>query len=136
MKEIFVEIITPSKSAYKGQVISITVPGTLGNFQVLYNHAALLSSLEIGKIQIEDATGQHIEFATSGGTVEVRDNKVLILADSVESAEEIDVERTKRAIERAKERLATRGKGDVDILRAELALQRAVNRMKFVNASY
>ena len=103
---------------------------------MLYNHAALLSSLEIGKIQIEDATGQHIEFATSGGTVEVRDNKVLILADSVESAEEIDVERTKRAIERAKERLATRGKGDVDILRAELALQRAVNRMKFVNASY
>ncbi len=136
MKEIFVEIITPSKSAYKGQVISITVPGTLGNFQVLYNHAALLSSLEIGKIQIEDATGQHIEFATSGGTVEVRDNKVLILADSVESAEEIDVERTKRAIERAKERLATRGKGDVDILRAELALQRAVNRMKFVNVSF
>lgn len=136
MKEIFVEIITPSKSAYKGQVISITVPGTLGNFQVLYNHAALLSSLEIGKIQIEDATGQHFEFATSGGTVEVRDNKVLILADSVESAEEIDVERAKRAIVRVKERLATRGKGDVDILRAELALQRAVNRMKFVNASY
>jgi len=136
MKEIFVEIITPSKSAYKGQVISITVPGTLGNFQVLYNHAPLLSSLEIGKIQIEDATGQHIEYATSGGTIEVRDNKVLILADSVESADEIDVERAKRAIERAKERLETRGKGDIDILRAELSLQRAMNRMKFVSASY
>jgi F-type H+-transporting ATPase subunit epsilon len=135
MKEIFVEIITPSKSAYKGQVISITVPGTLGNFQVLYNHAALMSTLEIGKIKIDDATGQHIEFATSGGTVEVRDNKVLILADSVETAEEIDIERAKRSMERAKERLAARGKGDVDILRAELALQRAVNRMKFVNAS-
>ena len=136
MKEIFVEIITPSKSAYKGQVKSIKVPGTLGNFQVLYNHASLMSSLEIGKIQIEDATGQHIEFATSGGTVEVRDNKVLILADSVESADEIDVERAKRAIERAKERLASRGKSDIDIIRAELALQRAMNRMKFVNVSY
>ncbi|MBA4406301.1 ATP synthase F1 subunit epsilon [bacterium] len=136
MKEIFVEIITPSKSAYKGHVISITVPGTMGNFQVLFNHAPILSSLEIGKILIEDATGQHIEFATSGGTVEMRDNKVLILADSVETAEEIDVERAKRSLERAKERLATRGKGDVDIIRAELALQRAMNRMKFVNASH
>ena len=135
MKEIFVEIITPSKSAYKGQVMSITVPGTLGNFQVLFNHAALMSSLEIGKIKIEDATGQHIEYATSGGTVEVKDNKVLILADSVESAEEIDIERAKKAAERAKERLAAGSKGDVDILRAELALQRAVNRLKFVNAS-
>ena len=136
MKEIFVEIITPSKSAYKGQVISITVPGTMGNFQVLFNHAALMSTLEIGKIKIEDATGQHLEFATSGGTIEVRDNKVLVLADSVESAEEIDVKRAKSAYERAKERLETRGKGDIDLMRAELALQRAVNRMKFVNASF
>ena len=136
MKEIFVEIITPSKSAYKGEVLSIKVPGTMGNFQVLYNHAPLLSSLEIGKIQIEDATGRHIEYATSGGTIEVRDNKVLVLADSVESADEIDVERAKKAYERAKERLTSRNKGDIDLLRAELSLQRAINRMKFVNASY
>ena len=136
MKEIFVEIITPSKSAYKGEVISITVPGTLGNFQVLFNHAPLMSSLEIGKIQIEDATGQHIEFATSGGSIEVRDNKILILADSVESAEEIDVERARKALERAKERLANRDKGDIDIMRAEFALNRAINRIKFTGASY
>ena len=136
MKEIFVEIITPSKSAYKGEVISITVPGSLGNFQVLFNHAPLMSSLEIGKIQVEDATGQHIEFATSGGSIEVRDNKILILADSAETAEEIDIERAKNALERAKERLASRGKGDIDIIRAEFALQRAVNRMKFVGASF
>ncbi len=136
MKEIFVEIITPSKSAYKGEVKSITVPGTLGNFQVLFNHAPLISSLEIGKIVIEDATGQHIEYATGGGTIEVKDNKVLLLADSVELVNEIDVERAKKAYERAKERLASRGKGDVDIMRAELALQRAMNRMKMAGASF
>jgi F-type H+-transporting ATPase subunit epsilon len=136
MKEIFVEIITPSKSAYKGQVKSITLPGTLGNFQVLFNHAPLLSSLEIGKITIEDATGQHIEYATSGGTVDVKDNKVLLLADSVELVNEIDVERAKKAYERAKERLANRSKGDVDIMRAELALQRAINRMKMAGAGF
>ncbi len=136
MKEIFVEIITPSKSAYKGEVKSITVPGTLGNFQVLFNHAPLLSSLEIGKIKIEDATGQQIEYATGGGTVEVKDNKVLVLADSVELVNEIDVERAKKAYERAKERLASRGKGDIDIIRAELALQRAINRMKMAGATF
>lgn len=136
MKEIFVEIITPSKSAYKGQIKSITVPGTLGNFQVLFNHAPLISTLEIGKIKLVDTADKEIEYATSGGTVEVRDNKVLVLADSVESAEEIDVERAKKAYERAKERLASRSKGDIDIMRAELALQRAINRMKMAGYSY
>ena len=60
MKEINVEIITPSKSAYKGDVRTIWVPGELGNFQVLYNHAALLSNLDVGKIKIEDLKGQVI----------------------------------------------------------------------------
>lgn len=135
MKEIYVEIITPSKSAFKGEVKSITIPGTLGNFQVLFNHARLLSTFEIGRIKMEDANGQKLKYATSGGTVEVRENKILILADSVESAAEIDVERAKSSYERAKERLAKR-KVDIDQLRAEASLQRAINRMKFVGASY
>ncbi|MEW6701229.1 MAG: ATP synthase F1 subunit epsilon [Bacteroidota bacterium] len=136
MKDFFVEIITPSKYAYKGQVKSITVPGTLGNFQVLFNHAPLLSSFEIGRINIEEITGQKLEYTTGGGTIEVKENKVLVLADSVESADEIDTERAKKAYERAKERLASRNRGDIDVLRAELSLQRAINRMKFVSASY
>ena len=135
MKEIFVEIITPSKRIFKGEVKSVTVPGTLGNFQVLYNHAPLLSTLEIGKIKICGLNDKEIEYATSGGTVEVSDNKILILADSAESSEEIDIERAKKSYERAKERLAAGNKGDVDILRAELSLQRAINRMKMVGAS-
>jgi len=135
MKEILLEIITPSKSAYKGNVKSVTVPGTLGNFQVLFNHAPLLSSLEIGKIKIEESAGQIIEYATSGGTIEVKENKILILADSVETQEEIDIERARKSYERAKERLATRDKSEIDNIRAELSLQRALNRMKFMNIS-
>lgn len=130
MKEIFVEIITPSKSAYKGHVKSITVPGSLGNFQMLFNHAPLISSLEIGKINLVDTTDKELQYATGGGTVEVRDNKILILADSIETADEIDVERAKKSYQRAKERLSSR-KGDIDVIRAELSLQRAINRMKF-----
>jgi F-type H+-transporting ATPase subunit epsilon len=136
MKEINVEIITPSKSAYKGNVKSINIPGTSGNFQVLFNHAPLLSSFEIGKIKIVDMEGKTIEFATSGGTVEVKNNTVLVLADSVEALEEIDVERAKKSYERAKERLSSGSKGDIDIMRAELSLQRAVNRMKFVGVNF
>ena len=135
MKEINVEIITPSKSAYKGDVRTIWVPGELGNFQVLYNHAALLSNLNVGKIKIEDLKGQVIEYVTGGGTVEVKDNKVLVLADSVETKEEIDIARAKLSYLRAKERLAKRGIDDLDNLRAELSLQRAINRIKFSGAS-
>jgi F-type H+-transporting ATPase subunit epsilon len=135
MKEINVEIITPSKSAYKGDVRTIWVPGELGNFQVLYNHAALLSNLDVGKIKIEDLQGQVIEYVTGGGTVEVKDNKVLVLADSVETKEEIDIARAKLSYLRAKERLAKRGIDDLDNLRAELSLQRAINRIKFSSSS-
>jgi len=135
MKEINVEIITPSKSAYKGNVRTIWVPGQLGNFQVLFNHAALLSNLNVGRIKIEDTNGQIIEYSTGGGTVEVKDNKVLVLADSVESKEEIDIERAKQSLVRAKERLAKRGIDDLDNLRAELSLQRAINRIKFSGTS-
>lgn len=134
-KEINVEIITPSKSSYKGEVKSITLPGTSGNFQVLYNHAPLLSSLEIGRIKIEEANESKLEFATGGGTVEVRNNKVLVLADSVESKDEIDLDRAKKSYQRAKERLSMKSHSDIDTIRAEASLQRAINRMKLAGFS-
>ncbi len=130
MKQLNVEIITPSKSVYKGEAKSITLPGTIGNFQVLFNHAPLLSSLEIGKIKIELPDEKFIVFATGGGTVEVRDNKVLVLADSVEEISDIDIDRAKQSYQRAKERLAQKNKGEIDLARAEASLQRAINRMK------
>lgn len=136
MKEINVEIITPSKSAYKGNVKSIKLPGQLGNFQVLFNHAPLLSALEVGRIKIDDINGQEIEYSVGGGTAEVKDNNVLVLADCVELKEEIDIDRAKRSYTRAKERLAAGRKEDIDVLRAELSLQRSINRMKFCGVSF
>jgi len=129
MKEINLEIITPSKCAFAGEIESLTVPGTKGSFQVLYNHAPILSSIEIGKIKIVDKNKKEIEFATSGGTVEVLNNKILLLAESVETKDEIDINRAQAAFERAKERLANKTK-ETDIPRAEGALARAANRLK------
>jgi F-type H+-transporting ATPase subunit epsilon len=135
-KKISVEIITPSKSAYKGEVKSVTLPGTVGSFQVLFNHAPILSSLEIGRIKIEELDEKVVEFATGGGTVEIRDNKVLVLVDSVESASEIDVERAKNSYQRAKERLSIQSQKQTDIARAEASLHRAMNRMKLAGHSF
>ncbi|MEJ5350227.1 MAG: F0F1 ATP synthase subunit epsilon [Melioribacteraceae bacterium] len=134
IKELNLEIITPSKIVYSGKVKSVTVPGTLGSFQVLFNHAPLLSTFEIGRIKVEELNGTVTEFTTGGGSIEVLKNKILILADSVERREEIDVERARKSLQRAKERLSASRKEKIDVERAEASLQRAVNRLKFVGA--
>ena len=128
---LYLEIITPAKSIYKGNIQSVTIPGVKGRFQVLKNHAPLISVFEIGliKIKVDDKTTKY--FATCGGTVEVLKNNVLVLADALEAIEEIDIERAQRAKERAMGRL-TQKTEDTDIERARVALARAVNRLNLV----
>lgn len=128
MKELFLEVITPSKTAYAGNIRSITIPGTLGSFQVLFNHAPLISSFEIGKIKVVDEDNIVRYFATSGGTVEVINNKVLLLAESFETPAEINMERAKTALERAKGRLKEKDQ-NIDVPRAQAAISRAMNRI-------
>lgn len=133
MKEITVEIVTPSKSVYPGKANSITVPGAAGSFQVLFNHAPIISALDVGVIKIEETDGKVLVFAVSGGTVEVLNNHVLLLVESIEKPEEIDTKRAEEAKIRAKERLSINYKEKVDVARAEAALKRAVNRLKIVD---
>ncbi|MDP2303750.1 MAG: F0F1 ATP synthase subunit epsilon [Ignavibacteria bacterium] len=135
MKEFRLEIVTPSKSIYDDMVKSVTFPGEMGEFQVLFNHAGMISLIAIGKIKIEKENGSKTFFATSGGTVEVKDNKVLYLAETAEPAEVIDLERAQNALNRAKERMSSENKQDVDFARAESSLLRAMNRIKVVDSS-
>jgi len=127
MAELYLEIITPSKIVYKNNILSVTIPGTLGSFQILKNHAPIISTFEIGMIKIQETKDSIKYFATGGGTVEVLNNKILVLADSLEAVEDIDVDRAKAARQRAEERLAR--KSDIDIERAKAALARATNRL-------
>lgn len=129
MNELDLEIISPEKKVYSGKVKSVTIPGTKGNFQVLYNHAPLISTFEIGIIKLGLSDDSTLIFTTSGGSAEVLDNKVLILSDTVEPIESIDIERARRAKERAEDRL-TKKEGIVDFDRARVALARAINRIK------
>jgi F-type H+-transporting ATPase subunit epsilon len=131
MAALTLEIITPSRVSFKDEINSVTVPGTLGSFQILKNHAPLLSTFEIGVVKIVLPDGSEKFYSTGGGTVEVLDNYVLILADSLEDVEDIDVDRATSARERAEDRLAHKTE-TVDVERAEQALKRAVNRLRVV----
>ncbi len=130
MAQLNLNIITPSKIIFSGEVYSVTVPGTNGNFQILKNHAPIISTLEIGLIKIELPDGSTEFFATGGGTVEVINNKITLLADSVEKSNEIDPDRARAALNRAKQRLAEKiNDKTIDVARAQAASARALNRL-------
>lgn len=128
MSELFLEIISPSRQVFSGEIKSITVPGTKGRFQVLRNHAPIISTFEVGMIRV-DLKDKPKYFATAGGTIEVLKNKVLVLADSIESTDEIDIDRALKAKERAEKRLSEK-RPDIDVERAQAALARAMNRIR------
>lgn len=131
MDDLKLEIVTPVKITFSGGIKSITIPGTEGSFQVLYNHAPIVSIFEIGLIKVNLDGTKLLYFATGGGTVEVLNNSVLVLADSLEAVDAIDLERAKRALERARRRLEDR-RPETDLDRAQAALKRAMNRIDIV----
>jgi F-type H+-transporting ATPase subunit epsilon len=83
-KKINLEIVTPKATVFSGEVTSFTVPGELGSFQVLYNHAPILSSLDKGIIKLVDAHGNETRYKTNGGFAEVHNNKAAIVVENVE----------------------------------------------------
>ncbi len=128
MSELNLEIITPSKSAFNGEIKAITVPGTKGRFQILKNHAPIISTIEMGMVKVDLKDGSSDYYATSGGTIEVLNNKVLVLADSIEKVPEIDEERALNAKQRAEERLAVKN-SNINTVRAKASIARANNRI-------
>jgi F-type H+-transporting ATPase subunit epsilon len=78
-----IEIITPDRKVLSGDVDSTTLPGAMGSFQVLRNHADLISALEKGPIKVKSSAGADTTVTISGGVVEVLDNKITVLAESV-----------------------------------------------------
>ncbi len=80
---MLLEIITPDKRIYSGQIKLVKLPGTKGAFEILKNHAPIISSLEKGTIKIVEENGQDLFFEVDGGVVENKDNKIIVLAESV-----------------------------------------------------
>jgi F-type H+-transporting ATPase subunit epsilon len=125
-----VEVITAERVVYTAEdVDSVTLPGVVGELTVLPRHAPLMTMLQPGIMRIVRG-GQAEEMAVHGGFLEVLGDRVTVLADAAERAEELDVERAEAARRRAQERLAERRAEAVDMAVAEAALRRALVRLK------
>lgn len=129
MATLTVEVITGERSLYSESGVElVSAPGAEGTLGILPNHAALISLLDAGELKIRKG-GRDEHMVVFGGFIEVLDNKVLILADSAERVEEIDVERAERARSSAQETLRNRT-AVTNIAAEEAALKRADVRLR------
>jgi len=124
-----IEVVAVDRKVYAGQAESVTIPGADGYFGVLSGHAPLIASLGVGILTITPPGNPPVLLAVSGGFAEVTQNHVTILAETAELGREIDIERARQALERARGRLAGAEEG-TDIDRARAALLRALNRLR------
>jgi F-type H+-transporting ATPase subunit epsilon len=128
-KELLLEVVTPDRLVLSTEADVVVCPGVEGQFGVLVNHVPFLSALEIGEMYYRKG-GQTEYLAVSGGFAEVSGAKVTIVAEAAEKGREIDLERARRAQERAERRLAAAKTEEIDYTRAEAALRRSMVRMK------
>jgi F-type H+-transporting ATPase subunit epsilon len=123
------EIATPTRLVVSEQVDEVVVPGVEGYFGVLAGHAPFLTTLGIGELTYRKGRDE-FHLGVAGGFCEVRNDKVIVLADTAERPEEIDRDRAERARQRAEQRLSGRSQEEVDYARAAAALARALTRLQ------
>ncbi len=127
-KQILLEIITPKKTVFKEKVDVLEAPAVDGLIGILPRHAPLITALKTGVIRVKQETNERY-ISVSEGIMDVKPDQVNVVARTAELPEEIDVERAKKAKERAKERLEE-SSSKIDNARAEGALERAMARIK------
>ncbi len=123
------DVVTPDRVVLSEQAVSLVAPGVLGSFGVLTNHAPFMSELKVGEMRFTTEQGKEVQVAVSGGFIQVFENKITVLADSAERGDEIDVDRARRARERARADLQA-ASDLVTRARAEEELSRAQNRLR------
>ncbi|ERK58697.1 ATP synthase F1, epsilon subunit [Gemella bergeri ATCC 700627] len=130
MNTLNVSIVTPNGEVYSTKDASMVVLGTTsGQLGIMANHVPMVASLAIGPLKVVFPDGKEERIAVSEGFVETHKNDITVIVQTAECADDIDVERAKRAKERAEKRLSER-KSTLDVRRAELALARALARLK------
>jgi len=129
LSTLLLEIVTPERLVYSEQVNSLIARGVEGELGILPGHIPLVTPLQIAPITIKNGK-QEKQVAVGGGFIEIRKDKVVVLAESAEFPEDIDVDRARAAKERAERRLSSQSNQDqFDHRRAEIALQKAINRI-------
>ncbi len=129
-EEIQLRIVTPRRPVLDEPVLEVTAPGTLGEFGVLPNHAAFLTSLEAGRLSYRDSRGATHSMAISGGFAEVANNVMTVLADNAEPAPEIDVPGARADLAAAEARLTQLSPNDPEFVAAEVARNWATARIE------
>ncbi|HHT26878.1 MAG TPA: F0F1 ATP synthase subunit epsilon [Firmicutes bacterium] len=129
--QIKLEIYTPSRQVLNTRTEYVALPCESGELGVMYNHRPMIVGLTIGVLRYGVPNGPQENVFVSGGFAEVRDNQVTVLADVSELAEEIDAARAMEARDQAERRLRQSLSAN-DLVRSELALKRALTRLKIV----
>jgi len=133
-EKIFLEIVTPQRVVLEEEADIVILPGSMGEFGVQLGHIPFLSSLYPGELRYKN--GSYTRYlAVSSGFAEVFRDRVSVLVNAAEKKEEIEIERARAAIERAKKRLENKQVEDIDFDRAEAALKRALARLKVAERS-
>jgi len=130
MSSIKLDIVTAEGVVYSDEVDVVVAPGIEGQLGILPHHAPLMTMLQPGGLLIRKG-GEELSLCISGGFLEVRPDRVIILADAAERAEEIDIARAEEAKRRAEEQLR-QPTPEVDVAKAEAAMRRALARLQVV----
>jgi F-type H+-transporting ATPase subunit epsilon len=131
-KSLKLQLVTPDHSIFDGEVDEFTVPGTIGPFTVLVNHAPIVSSLVAGLFHWKESNRES-KLLLGGGFLEFHENTAVVLASSAERVDDIDIERAQRSLARAEERLQHAVDGTTDYERARTSRDRAKARIAAKN---
>jgi F-type H+-transporting ATPase subunit epsilon len=126
---ILLEIVTPERLVYSDEVDAVVCPGVEGELGVLPHHAPLLTTLGFGELRIRKG-GQEELFAIAGGFLQVRPDKVVVMAETADLASEIDLEKAEEARREAERQLSEGFEEPADLARARASLQRALLRIR------
>lgn len=124
-------IVSPERILFEDEVVSLVVPGGEGYLGILSNHAPLISTLKVGEIKFRDRNNKELWMATSGGFIEVSNNKATILADTAEFVHEIDHGRAMKELQRA-EGLLNMDLSSTDRELAKHSREKAKNRLEII----
>ena len=133
MSSVRLDIVTAERTVFSEDVDVIVAPGVQGQLGILPHHAPLMTTLQSGELRVRKGR-EDFSLAISGGFLEVRPDRVIVLADAAERAEEIDIARAEEAKRRAEEHLSDRRATGLDEVQAEAALRRSLIRLKVARA--
>ena len=128
-QKLQMELVTPTSQVLNEEVDEITAPGTLGQFGLLPGHTPMLTTLQVGELSYRQGE-KHYHVAVNWGYLEIEDDKVVILVETAEVEDQIDLERARKALGRAEKVLAMLHPEDKDFQERQAALQRALVRIQ------